>query len=380
MTLQLAEAAREAGYDIIIGAPEHNPYIENAQKRGFETHVYQAPDNLLAIGGDIMRRSKLRKAFDVLFGLLPYNLKVRKTLKAQKIDLVYVAQERGLIQIGPGAWLAGLPIFWHVQGGLPDHARMIHRMAAQLASRILCVSHAVQDDLAGFASPALMKKSSVLYNGLPDLEATQPAVKNEKTEILYAGNIVPERGAHILIEAIAALPETAQEKIIVNIAGWLLDADYKAYILDLIPRHHLENRVIVHGYVPDITKLMAQADIIVCPTIDRGELELGGQIRTLRCKEGFGLTALEAMRAGKPVICSAVYGLTEVVQNGATGLHVPANDTKALSRALEILLNNERVRGEMGAAGRQRYEEMFTAEKMEVRFLEVLEELISAAT
>lgn len=67
--------------------------------------------------------------------------------------------------------------------------------------------------------------------------------------------------------------------------------------------------------------------------------------------EGFGLSALEAMAAGVPVVASRVDALEEVVCDGVTGLLCNADDEQSLASALGNLLDDEALRKSMGTAG-----------------------------
>jgi glycosyltransferase involved in cell wall biosynthesis len=70
--------------------------------------------------------------------------------------------------------------------------------------------------------------------------------------------------------------------------------------------------------------------------------------------EPFGLVAVEAMQAGRPLIASAAGGLADIVVDGETGLLTPPGDPTALAAALRRLLADEGLRETMGAAGRTR--------------------------
>ena len=67
--------------------------------------------------------------------------------------------------------------------------------------------------------------------------------------------------------------------------------------------------------------------------------------------EGFGLVAAECLAAGTPCVVSALGGLLDVVADGVEGLHVPPGDAEALACALRRLLEDERLRSRLGAAG-----------------------------
>jgi glycosyltransferase involved in cell wall biosynthesis len=71
-------------------------------------------------------------------------------------------------------------------------------------------------------------------------------------------------------------------------------------------------------------------------------------------REGYGVAAREAMAWGRPVVASAVGGLTDAVEDGVTGLLVPPGDVGALRAALERLLRDAELRSRLGAAAREK--------------------------
>ena len=69
--------------------------------------------------------------------------------------------------------------------------------------------------------------------------------------------------------------------------------------------------------------------------------------------ESFGLVALESMACGTPIVASKVGGLTILIADGQTGFSVPPNQTKPLAKAISLLLQNQKLRFEMGRAARR---------------------------
>jgi glycosyltransferase involved in cell wall biosynthesis len=92
--------------------------------------------------------------------------------------------------------------------------------------------------------------------------------------------------------------------------------------------------------------------------------------------EPFGLTPLEAMACGRPVIGSAVGGITFTVADGETGLLVPPRHPEALADALRTLLTDPDRRARMGIAARERVERNFTWGTVAERTIQVYESLV----
>jgi glycosyltransferase involved in cell wall biosynthesis len=91
--------------------------------------------------------------------------------------------------------------------------------------------------------------------------------------------------------------------------------------------------------------------------------------------EGLGTSLLDAMAFGLPVVATAAGGIPEAVEDGTTGCLVPPGDPGALAEALAALLRDETRRRALGAAGRRRFEERFTVDRMVEETVRVLREV-----
>jgi rhamnosyl/mannosyltransferase len=110
--------------------------------------------------------------------------------------------------------------------------------------------------------------------------------------------------------------------------------------------------------------LLHACDVFALPSIDRSE--------------AFGISQLEAMACGKPVVASDLpTGIRFVNQDGGTGMLVPPGDPDALAGALNQLLEDDALRAGLGKAARLRVEQEFTAERMIARTLTVYDEAIA---
>lgn len=90
--------------------------------------------------------------------------------------------------------------------------------------------------------------------------------------------------------------------------------------------------------------------------------------------EGFGIVFLEAMAFGKPVIAAACGGALDLVQDGVNGLLVPPRDCAALTASLLHLMQDERLRSELGANGARTVQEKYPFDIFEANVERLLEE------
>jgi glycosyltransferase involved in cell wall biosynthesis len=106
----------------------------------------------------------------------------------------------------------------------------------------------------------------------------------------------------------------------------------------------LQQSLHLSGYWPSVAEALAALDVFVLPSL----------------MEGHPLAILEAMAASLPVVATRVGGNAEAVEDGVTGLLVPAADPRALADAVVALLRDPERRRAMGQAARQRFEERFS--------------------
>ncbi len=94
--------------------------------------------------------------------------------------------------------------------------------------------------------------------------------------------------------------------------------------------------------------------------------------------EGLPLSILEAMSVGLPVVASDVGGVSEIVQEGVTGFLVKRGDINGWADRLRLLLQDAQLRHRMGQAGRARYLECFTVDKMVEKTWALYERVLAA--
>jgi glycosyltransferase involved in cell wall biosynthesis len=100
----------------------------------------------------------------------------------------------------------------------------------------------------------------------------------------------------------------------------------------------VSGRVVFAGWLNTLAAVYEACDVVALSSLN----------------EGTPLALIEAMAAGRPVVATAVGGVPDLVEEGVTGLLVPAGDSVALAAALVRLGEDECERAKMGTAGRAR--------------------------
>lgn len=221
----------------------------------------------------------------------------------------------------------------------------------KLATSIVTVSDSVKAalELEVFNRPVIR-----IYNGmrlLPSEREEGPgfsplAWQPSEPAVGFVGALSFMKGPHILLDAFKLI------EIPCELA--LLGPGDEARLNFLKEKSKLcLNKVSFLGFHQDVDSFMEKIELLVVPSI---------------AFESFGMVILEAMKHKKPVICTDYGGMKEVVEDGVTGLVVPASDVPALAQAVTKLMGSSELRGEMGEAGYQRLSKFFTSEIMAAQY------------
>ncbi|MCZ7572116.1 MAG: glycosyltransferase [Ardenticatenaceae bacterium] len=173
--------------------------------------------------------------------------------------------------------------------------------------------------------------------------------------IVYVGRMLPRKDVRNVVRALAILTRRYDE-------GQALPR------LLLVGGETAEPDPVATPEIGELQRLAVELGVAdrVCfagkrqPDVLRDFYSAGDVAVTTPWYEPFGLTPLEAMACGRPVIGSAVGGITFTVEDGVTGFHVPPRTPEVLADRLHELLTQPELRAEMGRAARARVERKFT--------------------
>ena len=138
------------------------------------------------------------------------------------------------------------------------------------------------------------------------------------------------------------------------------DGERRAALAEQAAQAGIASSVVFTGFRDDVDRLLPAFDVFCLSSH----------------MEGLGTIVLDAMAFARPVAATAAGGIPESVVDGVTGRVTPTRDDAALASALLELLDDPARARRMGEAGRRRFEERFSAERMVAETLAVYEELL----
>jgi glycosyltransferase involved in cell wall biosynthesis len=273
------------------------------------------------------------------------------------------------------------------------------QVARQLAAvdAVVGVSDHISDQFRK-AFPEFEGEVATAYNGV-DVETFRPAEPctgesrndGDGPSVLFVGRVSPEKGVHVLLRAFADVvrevpnarldlvgPRTElpyrflagiSDDPLVRGLGVFYDGTvtthYQRHLDDLVERLGLAANVRFVGSLPhkDLVARYRMASVVVNPSFS----------------ESFGISIVEGMASGIPVIGTRIGGMKETVLHGETGLLVDPDRPEALGAAIIEVLTDRRRAEAMGIKGRARAVEQFSWRARASRLARVYEGVVAAS-
>lgn len=230
--------------------------------------------------------------------------------------------------------------------------------------KVILLSNHLYSDIKKFVN-----QGDVYYcpNGIPPSENFKKKTGNNAhtTTILFLSNLIPEKGYLDLLYACKILKDKKKE-FVCHIVGGETQQCHAKDLLSLIDKYDLQKHVYYLGSKRGIEKEKAfiNADLFVFPTYN----------------DCFPLVLLEAMQHGLPCISTNEGGIPDIIDNDKTGYVIEKKDSTALAEKINVLLNNENLRAEMGRRGQEKYLKLFTLQSFEERFTAILNDCFITKT
>ena len=299
--------------------------------------------------------------------------------RRERFDLVHsIMPKTGLLSMLAG-WLTGVPVrlhtftgqVWATKRGWKRAAlKFFDKLIVLFATQVLVDSPSQRDFL--LAEGVLPRGKGVVLGcgsicGVdrqrfhPDAQArnavrAELGIGPEQTVILFLGRLNRDKGIAELATVFAEIAAQRAEVVLVLVGAEENVPFARVQEICGMQRERLR-RV---SFTPEPERYMAAADIFCLPSY----------------REGFGQVIIEAGASGVPAVASRIYGITDAVEDGKTGLLFPAGDLAAFKQALLKLIVDRELRQRMGEAARVRALELFPGPKITEEMLGLYGELL----
>lgn len=314
-----------------------------------------------------------RPLFATYLYYLGYIVRIALNLRKQQCDIVHIHNFSQFVPIvkavNPNVKIA---LHMHCEWLTQLNHKMIERRLRNSDLIISCSEYITQKTRLAF--PQFADRCHTVYNGI-DVNNFTPENKTRigrtgdgHKRILFIGRISPEKGVHILLDAFKKVldrcpktnlqlvgPQTpAPIEYIVALSddpkvlelATFYTGSYLSHLSEKISPD-LVNRVTFYKYIPylDLISYYHNAHLFVFPSV---------------WDEPFGMPIIEAMACGVPVVATRGGGITEIIEDGKTGLLVERGNDDMLAKAIQRLLENEGLCRSLGNAGRQKVIKSFS--------------------
>ncbi|GCB53935.1 glycosyltransferase family 4 protein [Rhodococcus erythropolis] len=322
IVLESVTALTTTGWDVTVMLGSPGPLAARVEEAGADAVIMPIP---------VLRKSKMSPT-----GLLSLAVEaarstpsIVRTLRRFAPDVVYVSTVT-IPWLAVVAKLLGYPVIFHVHEAEDTASKPIRMgLSAQLllSQRVIANSNACRE-LILRDIPTLGRRVRVIYNGVagPSTEPTAPRLSlTGPIRLVLVGRIAPRKGTDVAVEALAILVRRGVD-VTLDLVGGVF-AGYEWFEDDLsriAAASDVSDRIRYLGVVEQVWETMDSADIALVPSR----------------AEPFGNVAVEAQLFAKPVLASAVQGLTEIIEDGRNGLLVEPGNAVALADAIQSTIES----------------------------------------
>ena len=353
--LQLARAARDAGYQVLLVSPP-GPYVDELIRFGFEWRVWNFDRRITSLWRE---GRALQDLSQILLQEKP-QLAHFFTIKPVLYGSLLARFHRNLAVVNS---ITGLGYLF-LQGGvrfrlLQGVIWQFYRLA--FASSRLRVIFENSDDLELFVRRRVLNRDQafVIRGVGVDTDYFVPAPQTDGIAlIVLPARMLWDKGVGTLVEA-ARKMRLSGCKVRVALVGDVDDGNPASISVSQLHDWTAEGVVEWWGFQQDMRSVYQQARIVCLPSSG----------------EGMPTVLLEAAACARPIVTTDVPGCREVIDPGQTGLLVPPGDPDALGCALFQLAEQPDLCQRMGIAGRQRVVEKFDSRFVIKETLSVYQQL-----
>ena len=353
---QIIEALKKRGDEVLVVSPTAGAFTERLKQNNVS--IYFIPFD---------KTYHFQNAF-----------RLWRILKKERVDLVHT---HGMVPMNVQARLAskwaGVPCISHIHIAnvfnpnpiVRRYQMFLDNWTSGFSSKLIAVSQATRQSLVrqGIAGERIeVIPNGVRENGTVHMSKEEVfkklGISENHSLIGMVGRLCPTKGQEEFLKSVAEV-----SRAIPNVIGVIIGKDtefngtYERRLRAISHELGLSKRVLFLGYQEDPRPYIHAMDFLILPSK----------------VEGMPLVILEAMALKRAVVAHQVDGVSEVVEDGITGILVSPNAPQTLTLSIVKLLQNPSLSKKMGEAGFEKMRQFYSESRMSARVLELYDELLS---
>ncbi len=375
----LAEGLTKRGCSVLILTRRSDPSLARKERIG-EISIYRLPPS----GRHHLNKwGLLLSSFPALFRLRSrYDVILVSGFRVVGIAAVLVSKLSGKIcllksdnngELSGAFFQGGLEKAGLKTGGLLFKAFIgIRNHILRQAGGFVAISSQIADEYQAHGVPGGAKVYRIPNSVDTDLfQPVPPKTKSKLREalglpqdkrlVIFTGRLVSYKGLPLLLQVWGRIARENPETALVLVGGGSMDIyNAEEQLKDYVAANHLENKVIFCGEVQNVHQYLQASDIFVFPTQ----------------KEAFGISVIEAMACGLPVVATPVGGLMDILVHERNGLVIRPDHGEDLYKELKRLISDKGLAEALGKSALQTAKDCYSVNRVTGKYLELFQQLL----
>ncbi len=359
----MTSAVRSLGVEPVIISLRDATFLISLRAMRFDVRTLNV-EPLPVLRGGLVRKIGLQ--LQVRRAVAAIRPQLADALRSASVSALHVLWPNLMPLAAMAAHDVGIPCFWEMPNIMGKYPFNINRRITQHILRKWDVTAFANSQYTASTLGYHPVRPIVLYLGADEqrfnparadsVTREQLGIPGDAIALGIVARLTREKGQAVVLEAMAQLPEAYHNAHLLLLGG-PVEGEFGDELRALAQRLGVADRLHLIGNVPDPERYYGAIDVAI-------NAYLGA--------ESFGLSVVEAMMMGKPVLVHALGGPAETVIDGVTGWHVHEPTVAGFRAGLIRALGDRKKWPAMGAAGRQRALEHFSLSRQAKQYVEIV--------
>jgi glycosyltransferase involved in cell wall biosynthesis len=218
----------------------------------------------------------------------------------------------------------------------------------QPASRVYSIPNSVDTDIF---RPVSLETKYALREKLD--------LPKDKLLVIFTGRLVSYKGLPLLLEVWKQIGREHPQADLILVGGGSMDMyNAETQLKEYVAANQLDDRVFFSGEVKNVHEYLQACDLFIFPTQ----------------KEAFGISVIEAMACGLPVIATQVGGLKDILVHGQNGWIIQPNHKEDLYQALNRLISDKEFASSLGKSALRTARSCYSVEMVTGKYLDLFQQ------